>query len=493
MFLHLKRLFAHSVVYGMAETISRGIGFILVFIYVRVLTPEDLGIRTAVYSAAAFIGVFYTLGLDNAFLRYFMDRELEDKRRAVFSSALVFSLAVGAAILFGAFLFDDGLSAVFTKGGSYPVIIRLLFLILIFDNIVIYPTLVLRAENRLAYFTAIAFLRFFLFIAANLLIVWWMGRGLRGVFEANLVTVVIIFLALLPVYRELFAFTWDAALFRRMLAFGVPTVFTILCMRVIDLSDRFVIVYMLGDEGKAELGRYQVAYTLGMVGIMVFVNSFRLAWQPFFLSLKDDPANRAIFSRIATYYAMFIGLVLTGIYLFRREIFILYTSRRATYPESLSDIIPVVSLAYVFFGLYIIMLAGLFIREKTRYLPVVTTVAAVLNVGLNFVFVPRFGIIGAAYTTVIAYAAMVLLMYVFSSRAYHVVYEFRRLGIVLAVTVSVITLSHIVHPQQPSLNFLFRCFLFAAPPIVYYFGGVILPVEREKIGVIIRDALGRLR
>ena len=73
MFAHLSRLFKHSLVYGMTETISRGTGFVLVFIYARLLDDSDIGIRTLVYGASSFIALFYTLGLDNAFLRYFMD------------------------------------------------------------------------------------------------------------------------------------------------------------------------------------------------------------------------------------------------------------------------------------------------------------------------------------------------------------------------------------------------------------------------------------
>ncbi len=60
----MKRLLAHSVVYGLAETISRGTGFILVFMYNRVLSPEELGVRTFVYGWAAFLSLLYTLGLD---------------------------------------------------------------------------------------------------------------------------------------------------------------------------------------------------------------------------------------------------------------------------------------------------------------------------------------------------------------------------------------------------------------------------------------------
>ena len=87
MFDQLRRLFKHSLVYGMAETVSRGTGFILLFIYGIVLTKGDIGLRSAVYVASAFLGIFYTLGLDNAFLRYFMDDELAKKKAELFSSA----------------------------------------------------------------------------------------------------------------------------------------------------------------------------------------------------------------------------------------------------------------------------------------------------------------------------------------------------------------------------------------------------------------------
>ncbi len=75
MFAHLSRLLKHSVVYGMSETISRGTGFVLMFFYVRILSYSEIGIRSSLYFASAFIGLFYTLGLDNAFLRYFIDEE----------------------------------------------------------------------------------------------------------------------------------------------------------------------------------------------------------------------------------------------------------------------------------------------------------------------------------------------------------------------------------------------------------------------------------
>ncbi|MBA7592304.1 hypothetical protein ES708_34484 [subsurface metagenome] len=282
-----------------------------------------------------------------------------------------------------------------------------------------------------------------------------MNRGLNGVFESNLITLGVVGIFILPIYKQYFRPVFSYRILKRMLVFGIPTIFTLLCMRVIDISDRYVILYLLGTDAKAELGKYSVAYTLGMVGVMVFVHSFRIAWQPFFLSVRNNPEARSLFSRVATYYALFIGIVFLGITLFRHELFHLYA------------IVPVVSFAYIFFGFYIIMLAGIFIQEKTRYLPVVTFTAAALNVGLNFIFIPEFGIIGAAYTTLIAYIVMVVLMYAISNAVYRVYYDFKRLSAVFVLTLVPITISLLVKPSNVILDYLFRCVLLIIPVIIY--------------------------
>lgn len=484
---HLRRLVKHSVAYGMAETISRGTGFILVFFYGFALSSEDIGLRGAVYSAATFVSIAYTLGLDNSFLRYFMDNDLSGRKSDIFTTATVFSSVIGIIILGVVFVGDSFVSTLLTKSPAYSYIIRLMFAILIFDNIVIYPTLVLRAENRLGYYSFISLVRFVLFLILNVVFVWNLKRGLNGVFEANFIVVIIVTLVMLPVYFEYLKGRVASDMLRKMLAFGIPTIFSILCMRVVDYSDKILILYLLGDKGAAELGGYNMAYTPGMVGIMVFVNSFRLAWQPFFLSLKDNPDNRNIFSRVATWYAAFMGYALVGITLFRREIFAIYAPK---FPNELSAIIPFVSLAYILFGFYIIMTAGIFIKEKTRYLPFGAFIAAVLNLGLNFYFIPAFGIIGAAYTTIISYAAMVIVMYVISDRVYNVTYDFKRLGIACLLTVVPIALSLVIQPSNVIVSFVFRVVLVIVVPIMYLSDMYLLPDEREQLLNVVKKRFG---
>ena len=475
MFAHISRLFKHSVVYGLSETISRGTGFVLVFIYVRILSKSEIGIRSTLYFASALIGLFYTLGLDNAFLRYFMDEEYADKKRTLFSTAVCFTVITGLLFLSFTLLWGNSVSILITDSEYYVYLTRLLFLILILDTIIIYPSLVLRAENRFLYFSLISLTRFCLFVILNMVMVWYLDRGVKGIFEANLMVVFIIFLFLLPVLQKYFTGRISLSILKRMLLFGIPTIFTILAMRIIDFSDRRIILFFLGES---QVGQYVVAYNLGMVGIMVFVNSFRTAWQPFFLSLNSNYEAKDVFSRVATYYAIIICMVFLGLVLFKNEILHIYDPKS---PMSLSNIIPLVAISYIFYGFYIIMLPGIFIREKTKYLPLAAFTGAIVNVGLNIFFIPAFGIIGAAYSTVIAYITMVVILYFILKYIYLVKYEIGRIGGVFLFTAVPIGISFLYKPDNPISKLLYNCFLCLIPLAFYYFSNFFSSQEKDYI------------
>lgn len=490
MFVHLKRLFKHSVVYGLAETISRGTSSILILIYTRFLSPEEMGVRALLFTSAALLSLFYTMGLDNSFLRYFMDREYENRRDEILSTALYFTLAMGLVFLAAAFLFDDTIARLVAKSASYAYLVRLLFLIMIFDSVVIYPTLILRAEGNTWYYSFIAFSRFVLFVVFNLLSVVFMKRGLNGIFEANLIVVILIAILLFPVFRANMGKHLSRPILRTLLIFGVPTIFTLLAMRIIDRSAVILIAYLLGEEGEAAAGVYSVAYATGVAGVLVFVNSFRLAWQPFFLSVKEDLGARAMFSRIATYYTMSIGMVFLGIALFRREIFHLLAPG---WPDIYAGLLPLGAVACIFFGFYLIMNAGVFIREKTKYLPIATIVGAAVNIGLNFLFIPWFGVYGAAYTSIAAYAIMVAILYFISRRIYQVDYEFGRLVIAGTAVLLPALLPELFMPESYWAGVSFRCALLLFPPLVYFTGGFLRPDERHALAAFRESRFGGAR
>ena len=81
----------------------------------------------------------------------------------------------------------------------------------------------------------------------------------------------------------------------------------------------------------------------------------------------------------------------------------------------------------LFQGVYLLTSIGLNITKHTQYYPVSTIVGAGCNVGLNFVLIPRFGIIGAAWANAAAYAVQAAVAYAFAQRFYPIAYEVGRL------------------------------------------------------------------
>ena len=183
---------------------------------------------------------------------------------------------------------------------------------------------------------------------------------------------------------------------------------------------------------------------------------------------------------------MFICMVFLGMVLFKNEIFSLYAPGK---PLFLSNIIPFVAFSYIIYGLYIIMLPGVFFREKTIYLPIATVTGALVNVGLNFIFIPRLGIIGAAYTTIISYAVMVMILYFVSRYIYLVKYEIGRLGTVFILTIVIIGFSFMYQPDDLMKKLIYNSTLFVIPLIIYYYSSFLKPEEKQYIRRIVRNAL----
>jgi O-antigen/teichoic acid export membrane protein len=98
-------------------------------------------------------------------------------------------------------------------------------------------------------------------------------------------------------------------------------------------------------------------------------------------------------------------------------------------------IVPIVLFAYLFLGLYTNLIAGIYIEKKTKYLPFITGLGAVLNVITCFALIPVWGITGSAISTLVSYIAMATAMYFVAQRFYPVKYETGRVMALLFIDI----------------------------------------------------------
>ena len=110
-----------------------------------------------------------------------------------------------------------------------------------------------------------------------------------------------------------------------------------------------------------------------------------------------------------------------------------------------------------------------------------TAAAVVVNIGLNLSWSPEQGIVGAAIALVASYVVVVVLMYVFSQRLFHVPYEWRRLGLILLAAGGLVAFGEAVLPTDGLDGFLERAAAVVGVPGGA--GGLRVPHPEERVEI----------
>jgi O-antigen/teichoic acid export membrane protein len=155
-------------------------------------------------------------------------------------------------------------------------------------------------------------------------------------------------------------------------------------------------------RGAADAGLYAFAYRFGM-SMMVLSSAFSSAWLPEFLELSTQPDGaRIIRDRSARYVNALIGAALVLMVVLPPLARIVGGPSFAAAPR----LIPVVIYAYLWFVLYTLVFAHVMRARATTAMAMASASALALNLALNYALIPRFGLMGAALASVVAYAAL---------------------------------------------------------------------------------------
>lgn len=501
----LKTLSKETFIYGLSTVVGRFLNFLLVPFYVNVLrSTAEYGIATSLYTYIGFLNVIFPLGLEGAFFRYGARGEGEapnpEKEKSLFSSP--FLVLFGLAALFSAILlivapaavwpvFHDPLIDITPMVPELTLILRYGAAILFFDALTVLPFAVLRLEHQASRFAWIRLIGIVITLILNFVFVMFLRWGVSGIFLANLIASIVVFLLLLPTILPRLIFRVDAAVIKKMLPFGLTNVPASLGAMMVQVIDRPIVQAYLG---LGILGIYQANYRMGFV-MMIFVSLFEYAWRPFFMRqhLKDDAQARLLFSRVFTYFmaASLIGFLALawGLPLIVSTPIHGHRLLKEPYLVGL-PIIPVVLLAYVFQGMYTNFIAGIYIKERNKSLPFITGLGAVVNIVVNVLLIPRYGMLGAAIATLLAYVVMAIAIYRVAQKAYFVAYEWPRVRLVAAV----IALAYAVERflvvggvlVVPGQIFMAQAVLFASAIGALFVFGFFSPSERAALRGFLR-------
>jgi O-antigen/teichoic acid export membrane protein len=284
----------------------------------------------------------------------------------------------------------------------------------------------------------------------------------EGVFLANILASGLTFLAMIGMVIRRLTFKFPTGLYKEILKFGLPYIPAGLAGIAMQVIDRPIVKALTND---ATLGIYQLNYRLGIF-MMLIVGMFDYAWRPFFLNHAKDADAKQLFSKVFTYFVLGAMSIFLTISLFIEDLVRMKFFGKQFFPPVYwqgVEIVPWVLLAYVFTGAYVVFVVGVYLEKKTKYLPFISGAGALLNVGANFYLIPKIGILGAAFSTLLSYIVMAVGMYFASQRFYRVAYEWNKVLKIAGSAAFMFIVFRLLHLQPlDSLGILLKLALVIA-------------------------------
>ena len=461
-------LFNQTIIYGFSSVVARVVNFFLVPLYTVLLIPSEYAVVTEMYAYASFLIVLGSFGMETAFFRF---ASIEKKNRNfVFSTAFCFLCVNALVFLLAIIIYYKDIASLISHDNN-PEYLLYFAIIIVFDIMAIIPFAVLRHHNNALKFAIIKtvniicniFFNIFFLIICPLLIdnnffpgiieyIYSPNLSVAYIFISNMLASIITIVLLIPEIVN-YLHRPNLLLFKKMINYSWPILIAGLAFVVNESADKLLIKYLL-PKGIAmrELGIYSACYKL-TIFLTLFVQSYRFAAEPFFFSRFKKPKAKQTYSLMMSVFV----LVALAVFLFV-TLYIDYIKlilRSELYHEGVK-IIPIVLLANIFLGIYYNLSVWYKVTNKTYYAAIISLIGSVVTISLNFLFIPRLGYIGAAWTTLLCYFIMALVSFSLSNRHYKIPYNTLRITYYFCFAGGVFLISTIFN----TTNFIINTFLF---------------------------------
>lgn len=438
----IKAFLRNSFIYTIGTILTKGISILLVPIYTRYLSPSEYGIIDLFVILTSIISLTIALEIHQAVVRFYQDTSSEEEKRQYVSTAFIFTIFVYSVYLIVSFLFSD----IFTIWLLDDMIYKNVFLlasVAIFTKGLLYFTHgQLKWQILPRQFTIVSVVNVIVVsaIAVYLLVIEKMK--IESIFIGQIIGNIIGTIISIYYAKKSYQFTFIFKKFKELVSFSFPLVFSGIAIFIALFIDRIAIKYFLGLE---ELGIYGLAYRFAAITSLVMIG-FQSSLSPLIYKHyreEDTPQNIVKLFNLFVLFALF---VISGAVLFSREVIVLM-STEAYYGAA--PLIPILVTAVFFANMYIFV-PGLSIAKKTKVIAMISIIGAALNSILNFIFVPMFGVEGAAYSTLASAIIIFIIRVQISQQYYNIPFVWKK--ILISTIIAMVSVSSLII-LVPDINF----------------------------------------
>jgi O-antigen/teichoic acid export membrane protein len=436
----------------------------------------DYGVLGILEVTIALFTQVLLLGQPASYLRYFNSQKSKRQRKSTFFTIFIFLLAMTSVFLLFSNLLIPKAASLFEHPAEFEIYFKLCSYVIFFRVMNNLSMSVLRAKEKSSFYAFSSVVKILSTLSFTIYFVVFAQLGIKGIFYAYIIGEILLIIILLPTILGELSPTFDKKLFYASLAFGFPIIFSALASMLLNVGDRYILKLLVNYK---EVGLYDLGYRIANLVNVFLIQPFLLGFLPQAYQIYGKEGDKRYYSKMLTYVVFGLCWVGLAVAISGKFIIETFAAKPEFYPAY--QVIPIIVFANVFNGAKTVLNIGMFLKEKTRYVAYATILAALVNIGLNFVLIPHFGMKGAAVATVIAFLLFDLVSYYFSNRFYPIPYEISKILKMIIVALVLFGISQIATGLPAGGEIMIKTGLWFMFPILLYFWRFFEPVEIERL------------
>lgn len=393
--------------------------FVLVPYLVRTLTPEDYGVWTLSEVSILIFNLLMLAGLDVGLMREYWSQPDETLRRNLAGSVFIAVMAWGTLLAGIAALLLFGLAGQ-TLGFTSSTVVLVLVIAWTETAFALFLAM-FRIREASRTFVALSTGRMAAFVFMSIALTQ-ASHGLAGALYGRLLGTIIALIPASVLCRRFLTLHVDRAALARVVRYGLPLLPTNVAIYFLFAADRYVLGRLASLEAVAV---YAFAYKAASTLDLIVTRSFATDWAPRRFKIAAEPDAPRKYAFVLLFF-LWVGLGF-GLFVLAITPVVYAWLAPAVYHTGMSTV-PILLLAYLIYGLSYPLNTGIMLRDKTGYLPFLGWLAAAACVGLDFWWIPTYGITGAAWATLVSYTIWTATLTWVSLRLYPVPYSLREIG-----------------------------------------------------------------
>lgn len=435
--MNFKRLFGDTIIYGIGAILPRVITFLLNPLYIHYIDRASFAVFTSLYSWIAFVNIVLTFGFETAYFRFASEKTSDNLNleKTVFNTAFWFIMGIASVFLAIILLFSQPIATALDYG-SHPEFLRWFAWIAFFDAICTLPFAWLRYHSKPVTYSVIrvvsilvqtvVVIALFRFISPEFSQSMGLTEQVSFPFFSNLLASGVTFLLLLPILKQV-KFTFDRALFGKMIRYSYPVMWAGLAFMVNENFDK---IYQYYTISKADAGAYGGCYKLAVL-MTLFVTAYRMGIEPFFFKQMKNANAKVTYAKVTEFFTLFASVVALGIIAnisWLKRLFITDESYWVAI-----EIVPIIVIANLCFGIYYNLSTWYKVTDRTQIGMAMSWFGAGLTILLHVLFLEKYGFMVSAWVTLAVYFVMMVVSYGLGQKFYPIPYQTKKIGFFLGL------------------------------------------------------------